>query len=556
MTMRPTFIEGTTPAHTLPTMLDNLLQNGIQQPSRNGDTLEVRNACIYVGTSLHPYMVTPHRKASLPAQIAETMWVLSGRNDVAFLRHYLPRAAQFSDDGATWRGGYGPRLRNWSGGTDLASENIDQLGHVVDLLIQDKDTRRAVMAIYDPAVDTADGKDIPCNNWLHFLHRDDALHLHVATRSNDAMWGWSGINAFEWSILLQLVANLTGLRPGSITYSVTSLHLYGRHFEKAARIVEARKTADANGGDRLSLRAAPALGLPDRYCTIEQWDALTEQWFAAEAAIRLGWASANRLVDTFPEPLLRSWLVVLQAWWSGNDYTLLAEYGGTDLSAAYAASPVNPEGLARRKAAKAAEGAGKAVQAQYRHQGADRPKPEWMPFVQYVTELHAEKDKAYGDSWKRRGEQMAIMANIARKVDRLGVTDNHDTAADTAIDLLVYLVKYRLWLVDEAGAKLPQGMPGSAKLAPSVGVKLSDGVNHVNYYLQALWDQRTSTAAGVKEIEEALKYQFDANLTKEVEMQWQNRDATVELMIRLALQLAVKRYHQLGNATRQWNPEA
>lgn len=79
-------------------------------------------------------------------------------------------------------------------------------------------------------------------------------------------------------------------------------------------------------------------------------------------------------------------------------------------------------------------------------------------FVEFVTDLHREKHQVYGDSWKRRGETIGILANIARKVDRLGVAGGGDTSADTAIDLLVYLAKYRLWLTDEHQLPLPRSV--------------------------------------------------------------------------------------------------
>lgn len=64
--------------------------------------------------------------------------------------------------------------------------------------------------------------------------------------------------------------------------------------------------------------------------------------------------------------------------------------------------------------------------------------------------MHDEKHEAYGDSWKRRGEMLGIMANIARKVDRLGGSETKDeTSADTAADLMVYLAKYRVWLDEQ-----------------------------------------------------------------------------------------------------------
>jgi hypothetical protein len=78
------------------------------------------------------------------------------------------------------------------------------------------------------------------------------------------------------------------------------------------------------------------------------------------------------------------------------------------------------------------------------------------------------KDRAYGSAWKRRGELVSVLPNIARKSDRLeaivttaGGKVSGETMLDTAIDLLVYVEKYRLFLAEELdeGALLPPGAP-------------------------------------------------------------------------------------------------
>ncbi len=75
-------------------------------------------------------------------------------------------------------------------------------------------------------------------------------------------------------------------------------------------------------------------------------------------------------------------------------------------------------------------------------------------FREAVRRLHRAKDAAYRDAWKRRGEVISILANIARKVDRLeyGLDGAPATAAeswaDTAADLLVYCLKYQAYLAD------------------------------------------------------------------------------------------------------------
>jgi hypothetical protein len=73
-----------------------------------------------------------------------------------------------------------------------------------------------------------------------------------------------------------------------------------------------------------------------------------------------------------------------------------------------------------------------------------------------IKVLHARKDRAYGGAWKRRGERISVVPNIARKVDRLTtfaddeliLPDEH--ILDTAVDLYVYVLKYRLFLAEQA----------------------------------------------------------------------------------------------------------
>lgn len=81
------------------------------------------------------------------------------------------------------------------------------------------------------------------------------------------------------------------------------------------------------------------------------------------------------------------------------------------------------------------------------------PTPEQL--LDTIVKLHRSKDAAYGVAWKKRGEVIGVMANIARKADRLenvaaGGPDTPDESnLDTAIDLFVYVVKYAAYLADQ-----------------------------------------------------------------------------------------------------------
>lgn len=443
----------------LPRLLGDLQSLGDEVGSRLGErTLEMTQVGITLDKPWQREIVLPERKASIAAQIAETMWVLSGRSDIGWLSNYLPRAADFSDDGETWRAGYGPRLRNYNG--------TDQIAYIVDLLQRSPGSRQAVATIWDPTVDSTPGKDLACNNWLHFLARRGKINLLVGIRSNDAMWGWSGINAFEWSALLEIVAGMIGHEVGTLSFAVGSFHLYDRHWEKARHIARQGGNFMYDDSPRFN-----ATGMDD----MTSFDYCADEWFRIEEEIRTG-LDPRLAVESFPEPMLQSWLRVLQWYWTG-DVSYLQPLRHTRL---YAACQVGTKPAGEPQPVSAlAEPPERDLRynfAIYPDGSVEKDVPVQKivsigAFLQIVNGLHAEKHAAYGDSWKRRGEYM-ILANIARKVDRLegGNETPDETQTDTAIDLLVYLAKMRTWLMggsgdpDEVEALLANLNPGSGPI--------------------------------------------------------------------------------------------
>ncbi len=400
---------------------------------------------------LERYLFLPKRRNNVFAQFAETMWMLAGRNDIAWLSRYLPRASDYSDDGQTWHGAYGPRLRRWAG-------DVDQIDKVRRLLSEDRASRRAVMVLFDPVRDFEDSKDIPCNNWLSWIARDGRLHLSVAIRSNDAMWGFSGVNAFEWSILQEVMAYWLGLEIGSATYFATSFHLYDHHFNRAKQIGEGFHglTPYDFGISRATFQT--------------RWDdfsAKLDQWFALEEQIRSKPDGPLFVHGRTEDPLLDSGLALVQVFWAHK------QWGFDRLAKELAALPSEDyvaamyEQLGRTYPALLLDLAQPSIA---RFLEACRNRTSNLPnaFKSAIKRLHAVKDRAYGSAWKRRGELVSILPNIARKSDRLeaivttaGGKVIGETMLDTAIDLLVYVEKYRLFLAEELdeGALLPPGAP-------------------------------------------------------------------------------------------------
>jgi thymidylate synthase len=227
-------------------LASKILREGDEVQSRNGMTKEITDNLITIDNPTQRCYILPHRNDSIFAKIAETMWVLSGRNDVAWLSKYLPRAIDYSDDGKTWRAGYGQRLRNWEFTRGSFTYVVDQLQECYTVLTDDPTSRRAVASIFDPVHDYwLDGsqsmmraKDVPCNDWLHFYIRNGALNLNIAQRSSDLMWGFSGINTFEFSVIQEAMASWLNVKVGELNYFISSLHLYEKHWERAQKMVQ------------------------------------------------------------------------------------------------------------------------------------------------------------------------------------------------------------------------------------------------------------------------------------------------------------------------------
>lgn len=171
----------------------------------------------------------------------EALWILDGRNDVAFLSQFNSNISTFSDDGQTFNAPYGYRLRKHFARergeeTEYYGEkrtiitgydNVDQLSELIDLLQREPDTRRAVLCLWDPVVDlNRDSKDIPCNDVVMFKMRDGVLDMTVCNRSNDAMWGAYGANAVQFSILQEFVATAVGASVGVYKQVSDSFHMY------------------------------------------------------------------------------------------------------------------------------------------------------------------------------------------------------------------------------------------------------------------------------------------------------------------------------------------
>lgn len=205
----------------LPRALDSLFKNGVRRNSRNGPVLQLPGpSLICYECPQERVMFWPERDANPFFHLAEAMWMLAGREDVAYPAQFVKRISEYSDDGERFRGAYGFRWRHYFMG--------DQLTVIAERLKANPDCRRQVLTMWDGSLDLRyqSSKDLPCNTHIYFSVSEGRLDMTVCNRSNDVVWGCLGANAVHMSVLQEYMAGLIGVEVGKYHQFSNNLHGY------------------------------------------------------------------------------------------------------------------------------------------------------------------------------------------------------------------------------------------------------------------------------------------------------------------------------------------
>lgn len=190
-------------------------------------TREILGAHLCLTDPRRRFVDLPPARVLNPAfAVAEALWILSGSDD-AWIYQYNRKLADYTDDGVL-QGAYGPRLRSWHG-------EVDQLDQVRRLLGRDRDTRQAVIQLFDPHQDWRGHRDVPCTLGYRFFIRGGALHMHTTMRSQD-LWLGLPYDIFTATLLQELLAGWLGVQLGEYHHHIDSLHLYDRDLTPAAQV--------------------------------------------------------------------------------------------------------------------------------------------------------------------------------------------------------------------------------------------------------------------------------------------------------------------------------
>ena len=123
---------------------------------------------------------------------------------------------------------YGHQWRSWP---DYNGGVIDQIQYVVDQLKNNPDSRRMIVSAWNVAEVNKMALP-PCHTIFQFYVADGRLSLQLYQRSADTFLGVP-FNIASYALLLQMMAQVTGLKAGDFIHTTGDTHLYLNHLEQA-----------------------------------------------------------------------------------------------------------------------------------------------------------------------------------------------------------------------------------------------------------------------------------------------------------------------------------
>ena len=168
------------------------------------------------------------KKLHLKSIIHELLWFLQGDTNVKYLQEHGVRIwNEWADADGNLGHIYGYQWRSWPG---YNGEFIDQISEAVETIRHNPDSRRIIVSAWN----VADLKNMnlpPCHAFFQFYVADGRLSLQMYQRSADTFLGVP-FNIASYALLLQMMAQVTGLKAGDFIHTLGDAHIYLNHLEQ------------------------------------------------------------------------------------------------------------------------------------------------------------------------------------------------------------------------------------------------------------------------------------------------------------------------------------
>jgi thymidylate synthase len=157
----------------------------------------------------------------------ELTWYFLKRNDIEFINYFSSSNNRISDDGVFCYSAYGDIV--------FKRHNFDQVEKIIELLLVDPNSRRAVINFNVPNKYVIETKDEICTIALQFYIRNNVLNCTAVMRSND-LWNCLPYDVVFFTELQKYIAHRLNIDVGIYYHNVISLHCYDKDINNIKEI--------------------------------------------------------------------------------------------------------------------------------------------------------------------------------------------------------------------------------------------------------------------------------------------------------------------------------
>ena len=209
-------------------LLDRVLKEGIRKEDRTGTgTISVFGHQMRFNLEEgFPCLTT--KKLHLKSIIYELLWFLKGDTNIKYLQENNVRIwNEWADANGDLGHIYGYQWRSWP---NYEGGFIDQISEAIHTLKTNPDSRRIIVSAWNVA-DIPHMNLPPCHILFQFYVANNRLSMQLYQRSADIFLGVP-FNIASYALLLQMVAQVTGLQAGDFVHTLGDAHIYLNHLDQ------------------------------------------------------------------------------------------------------------------------------------------------------------------------------------------------------------------------------------------------------------------------------------------------------------------------------------
>jgi len=209
-------------------LLDDVIKRGYKKEDRTGTgTLSLFGYQMRFDLA-GGFPVLTTKKLHLKSIIHELLWFLKGESNTAYL---VENGVSIWNEWADKNGDLGPIYGyQWRSWPTADGKHIDQVSQVIDSIKKSPDSRRHIVSAWN--VGEIDRMALPpCHILFQFYVADGKLSCQLYQRSADIFLGVP-FNIASYSLLLMMIAQVTGLKPGEFVHTLGDAHIYLNHIEQ------------------------------------------------------------------------------------------------------------------------------------------------------------------------------------------------------------------------------------------------------------------------------------------------------------------------------------